>query len=552
MGTIKSSTGQTITDKEEVKKRWQEYTQDLYKRTGSEEINIPNTFSIEPGILISEVQQALKELSNNKACGQDNIPCEFWKCLEEEQIITLQKLCNKIWTTCTWPKDWKRSVYITLFKKGDPQNCENYRTIALISQTSKVLLKIIQKRLQNFCEEQLPQEQAGFKKNRGTRDHINNIRLIMEIARERRKEVYLCFIDYSKAFDCVDHNTLWNILHQMGAPTHLILLMKNLYLNQEAKIRTEDGDTEWFGIGKGVRQGCILSPMLFNLYAEKIMRTAIGESSGGIKLGGRVINNLRYADDTTLIASTPDELKGLITAVKAESERVGLFLNIKKTKIMCNTEMQDFQVNGESIETVQRFCFLGSTINKENCIKEEILRRIMLGRKAMSGLHHIWKDKDISKELKIKLVTTLVFPIITYAAETWTLNQEMQKKIQACEMWCWRRMLRISWTERKTNKVILDCVGNPIPLTGKILKAKLCYFGHIMRKKGDCLERDVMLGMMEGTRRQGRPRIRWLDEIKNSTGLGLSVLKDAVTDRKAWRSNSWMVAKSRPRLEGTR
>ena len=551
-GILISKDGQDITDKDKIKQRWQEYTEKLYEKTGTEELDIPETISKEPDILISEVHQALKELSMNKSPGHDNIPCEFWKHLDDDEIVVLHKLCNKIWSTCTWPTDWKRSIYVTLFKKGNPKHCENYRTIALISHTSKVLLKIIQKRLNAFSESQLPLEQAGFRKKRGTRDHIANLRWILEIAKERNNNVFLCFIDYSKAFDCVDHNTLWNVLHKMGAPPHLIHLMKNLYLDQEAKIKTEDGDTEWFGIGKGVRQGCILSPMLFNIYGENIMRAAVGDSNAGVRLGSRKINNLRYADDTTLVASTAEELGELIQSVKRESEKVGLYLNINKTKIMSNTTMDEFTVRGERLEIVHQFKFLGSLINTQSSCKEEIRCRTTLGRAAMNGLKHIWKDRDINTQLKTKLVKTLVFPIITYASETWTTTLETQRNIQACELWCWRRMLRISWTDRISNATILQTVGNPIPLNGLILKQKLSYFGHIMRTKGECLERDLMLSMMEGTRSRGRPRKRWLDEIKSSTMLNLEALKKATQDRSAWRSCSWLVAKSRPRLGGTR
>ena len=155
----------------------------------------------------------------------------------------------------------------------------------------------------------------------------------MEKAREFQKNIYFCFLDYAKAFDCVDHNKLWEILKEMGIPDHLICLLRNLYSGQEATVRTGHGTTDWFQIGKGVRQGCILSPCLFNLYAEYIMRNAgLEETQAGIKIAGRYINNLRYADDTTLMAESEEELKSLLMTVKVESEKVGLKLNIQKMK----------------------------------------------------------------------------------------------------------------------------------------------------------------------------------------------------------------------------
>ena len=173
--------------------------------------------------------------------------------------------------------------------------------IALISHTSKVMLKILQARLQQYVNRELPDVQTGFGKVRGTRDQIANIRWIMEKAREFQENIYFCFIDYAKAFDCVDHNELWKILKEMGIPDHPICLLRNLYADQEATVRTGHGTTDWFQIGKGVRQGCILSPCLFNLYEVYVMRNAgLEETQAEIKIAGRNINNLRYADDTTL------------------------------------------------------------------------------------------------------------------------------------------------------------------------------------------------------------------------------------------------------------
>ena len=220
-------------------------------------------------------------------------------------------------------------------KERQCQRMLNYRTIALISHANKVILKILQARLQQYVNRELPDVQAGFRKGRGTRDQIANICCIMEKAREFQKNIYFCFIDYAKAFDCVDHNQLWKILKEMGIPDHLTSLLRNLYAGQEATVRTGHGTTDWFQIGKGVRQGCILSPCLFNLCAEYIMRNAgLEEAQAGIKIARRNINNLRYAGeisitsdmqkDTTLMAESEKELKSLLMKVKVESEKVGL------------------------------------------------------------------------------------------------------------------------------------------------------------------------------------------------------------------------------------
>ena len=236
-------------------------------------------------------------------------------------------------------------VFIPVPKKGNAKESSNYHTIALISHTSKGILKILQARLQQYMNRELPDVQAGFRKGRGTRDQIANIRWIIKKAREFQKNIYFCFIDYAKSFDCVDHNKLWKILREMGIPDHLTFLLRNLYAVQEATVRTGHGTTDWFQTGNGVSQGCILSSCLFNLYAEYIMRNAgLEETQAGIKIAGRNINNLRYADDTTL---ENEELKSLLMKVKEESEKVGLKLNIHKTKIMASSPITSWQIDGE-------------------------------------------------------------------------------------------------------------------------------------------------------------------------------------------------------------
>ena len=216
------------------------------------------------------------------------------------------------------------------------------------------MLKILQARLQQYVNHELQDVQAGFRKGRGTRDQIANILWIMEKAREFQKNICFCFIDYAKAFDCVDHNTLWKILKEMEIPDHLTCLLRNLYAGQEATLRTGHGTTDWFPIGEGVRQGCILSPCLFNLYVEYIMKNAgLEEAQARIKIAGRNINHLRYADDTILMAESEEELKSLLMKVKEESEKVGLKLNIQKTKIMASGPITSWEIDGKQWKRCQ-------------------------------------------------------------------------------------------------------------------------------------------------------------------------------------------------------
>ena len=229
---------------------------------------------------------------------------------------------------------------------------------------------------------ELPDVQAGFRKGRGTRDQIASTCWIMEKEGNSRKNIYFCFIDYAKAFDCVDHNKLWKILKEMGIPDHLTCLLGNLCSGQEETVRTRHGTTDWFQIGKGVHQVCILSPCLFNLCAEYIMRNAgLDEAQAGIKIARGNINNLRYADDTTLMADSEEELKSLVIKAKEESEKVGLKVNIQKTKIMVSGPITSWQIDGETMETVTDFISSGSKITLDGDCSHEIKGCLLLGKK---------------------------------------------------------------------------------------------------------------------------------------------------------------------------
>ena len=377
---------------------------------------------LEPDILECEVKWALESITMNTASGGDRIPVELFQILKDDAVKELHSICQQIWKTQQWPQDWKRSVFIPIPKKDNDKECSNYRTIALNSQARKVMLKILQARLQQYVNHELPDVQAGFRKGRGTRDQIANIRWIIKKAREFWKNIYFCFIDYAKAFDCVDHNKLWKILQEMGIPDHLTCLLRNLYAGEEATVRTGHGTTDWFQGGKGVRQGCILSPCLFNLYAEYIMRNAgLKEAQAGIKTAWRNTNNLRYADDTTLIAESEEELKSLWMKVKEESEKVGLKLYIQKTKIMASILIISWKIDGE---TVADLILGGSKITADGECSCEMKRRLLLRRKVMTNLDSILESRDITLPRKVCLVKAMVFPVVMYGCESWTIKKD--------------------------------------------------------------------------------------------------------------------------------
>ena len=221
---------------------------------------------------------------------------------------------------------------------------------------------------------------------------------------------------------------------------------------------------------KRVDQGCIPSPCLFNLYAEYIVRNAgQEEAQAGIKIAGRNINYLTYADDTTLMAESEEELKSLLMKVKEESEKVGLKFNSQKTKITASGHITSWQIDGETMETVADFTFLGSEITADGDYSHEIKRRLLLGRKVMTNLYSIVKSRDISLSTKVHLVKAMVFPVVMYGCESWTVKTAECQIIDAFELWCWRRLWRVPWTARRSNLSILKEISPGCSLEGLML-----------------------------------------------------------------------------------
>ena len=217
--------------------------------------------------------------------------------------------------------------------------------------------------------------------------------------------------------------------------------MRNLYAGQEATVRTGHGTTDWFQIGKGVCQGCILSPCLFNLYAEYIIRNAgLEDAQAGTKIARRNINNFRYADDITLMAESEEKLKKLLMKVKEESEEVGLKLNIQKTKIMASSPITSWQMDGEAMETVADFIFLGSKITADGDCSHKIKRSLLLGRKTMINLDSILKRRDLTLSTEVHVVQAMVLPVVMYGCENWTIKKAEHQRTDTFELWCWRRL----------------------------------------------------------------------------------------------------------------
>ena len=248
---------------------------------------------------------------------------------------------------------------------------------------------------------------------------------------------------------------------------------------------------------------------------------------------------MRYADDVVLIASSMEELQNLVDRVKESSEDVGLSMNAKKTKVMkilCNDINDDTSivVDGEPLEIVSQFTYLGALFTADGDDTPEIKRRIAIAKNATTALTTVWRDRSISLKTKLRLLNALVFPIATYGSETWIVKKSDWKRLNSFELWCYRRILRISWMDRLTNEEVLRRAQNPKRLLNSIIGRRLSYLGHILRS--DTLERELIVGMVYGTRKRGRPKTRYKDNIKEELGMSIVQAFRAAQDRHKWRN----------------
>ncbi|KAK3893242.1 hypothetical protein Pcinc_002931 [Petrolisthes cinctipes] len=340
VNSIKDKRGNSLTEEKEILERWTEYCSELYTHQSRGDPSVLNveepTNEDDYPILRDEVVAAVDSLRSGKSAGVNNIPSELLKHGGESTIDMLTMICNKIWQTGEWPKPWTQSLIIVIPKKGNLQLCQNYRTISLISHASTVMLRIILDRLKPQAESIIAEEQAGFRKGRSTIEQIFNLCLLCEKHLQQQRELYHVFIDFKKAFDRVWHDALWATMKKFNIGKKLTHTIQQLYANASSAVFAQGTIGEWFHTSVGVRQGCLLSPTLFNIFLERNMSNALEDHVGTGNIGGRTITNLRFADDIDGIAGEENELSRLVNQLDRLSTKFGMEISAEKTKLMTN------------------------------------------------------------------------------------------------------------------------------------------------------------------------------------------------------------------------
>ena len=543
---IKKRDGEVAVGREEVKERWHEYISELFDDNREPfEVEV-----MDDGLPIqrNEVEAAVKQMKREKAIGEDGVAVEMVEALSGWGSYVVMHLANNIYETGQIPTPMKLSTFITIPKKPGAMECSKHRTISIMSQLGKIVLRVILNRVRNKVRPEVSEEQYGFVKGKGTTNAIFLLRMICERAIEMQRDVFLCFIDYQKAFDTVRHEELMRMLAGLEIDSKDIRVIKNLYYHQKAAVRVGDELTEVVDIKRGVRQGCVMSPDLFNLYGEVIMREIEGVE--GFSIGGRNVNNIRYADDTVLVADSVEKLQRLVDGVSRASEEKGLKINREKTECMVVSKLSEtpacsIHIEQEPVSKVEQFQYLGSVITADARCSTEIVRRIGIAKSAFRKMSHLLTNGRLAIQTRKRAIKTYIWSTLLYGCEAWTVSGVMEKRLEAMEMWCWRRMLRVSWTQKRSNVSILESIGSRRELLAVVRKRQMAFLGHVVRADG--LENLAVTGRIAGTRSRGRPRIKYLDRMKEYIGgITTHQLLNMTRDRDQWRSISGNVFNGPP------
>lgn len=444
----------------------------------------------------------------------------------------MAKLFNSILQHSVTPTQWSEANIILLYKKGDPKNIGNYRPISLLPSLYKLFSTIINKRISTTLEVKQPVEQAGFRKGFSTTDHIHTMELIIEKYQEQQRTLYISFIDYQKAFDSVSHNSIWESLAEQGVEEVYIKTIQSIYKNNKGRIKLETIGP-CFPIKRGVRQGDPLSPILFISILESII-SKLDWGRLGIYIKGEYLSHLRFADDLVLLSETAGQMQRMIGSLHHVSAKVGLEMNLTKTKVMTNTSWKEsIIINGQPLEHVEKYIYLGKLLSFEK--NNDILE---IERRVQSTWNKYWNHKEIFKsnmptDIKTKVMNSSLLPCLTYGCQTWKFSSKAANKIRTCQRGLERSMLNI----RKRDKVRHDKIRNTTKAIDALmfaLKQKWKWAGHIKR----CTDqrwttRVTSWSGPTGKRSRGRPLTRWEDDLRRTAGPNW---RNLAQDRDAWAS----------------
>ena len=489
---------------------------------------------------IEEIYDARKSLKNDKCPGEDLITSEMVKVLVDNGITALQRIFNEILENECVPSDWKRGIIVCVPKKGDLSQCSNWRGITLLSVPCKTLSQLIYNRIKGFTETMFREQQAGFRQGRGCSDHIFVLRNIVEQCEEWQKSVILNFVDFRKAFDCVHRESMWKILEIYGIPRKFISIIKSMYHGSESCVRVGQEHTDWFTVATGVRQGDVLSPLLFNILLDFIMRKIDTMECGIEWAGGKRLRDLDYADDICLLASDVEEMQRMVDAIVMEGSKIGLTINTTKTELIKirTQDTRSVSIGSSNLKEVNSFVYLGSRISSDGDIRPEINIRVGKASYAFNCLNNVWKEDRISRATKLRLFNAIVLSVLLYGCESWKGLQEIEERVRRFESNCLRKILKIRWYDHVSEEELRRRTGQQ-SVVEKIKIARWKWYGHVLRMPDERIPKQALDWRPEGRRRIGRPKDTWrrtLTRETNQKNLQEDDVRRRAEDRATWRS----------------
>ena len=505
----------------------------------------------EQEISMGEIRDALRKVKAGKAPGLDRCPME---CLIKGGSVVvewLERLFNVCFAKGIVPEDWRSACVVPICKgKGDKWECNNYRGISLLSATGKLYGRVLIERVRRGTDCIVGEEQCGFRAGRSCVDQLFVVKELCEKYIQKGKDVFWAFLDLEKAYDRVDREALWKVLSLYGVGGKLMRAVKSFYVNSRACVRIGGGESSWFEVKVGVRQGCVMSPWLFNLFIDSVVKEVRervqGEGLPLVEVGGGVwrLNQLLFADDTALVAESAEQLRRLVMEFGRVCERRKLRVNVGKSKVMrCSGSMDDadmdVRLNGEVLEEVKSFKYLGAVLSTDGRTEMDVKSRINEGRKCLGSLRGVLKNRHLGMRAKNQLYEGVIVPTVVYGAETWSTRVVERNKLDVFEMGCLRSMLGVTRRDRMRNEEVRERTNVRCKLSEKVDQKGLMWYGHMVRMDERRWTKKVWKSRVQGKGRRSRSRMRWEEGIRRSLcmrNLSLEQGEIETRDRTGWRA----------------
>lgn len=585
---IYAGDGTLLTDKTDILNRWKDHFETVLNASSVTDDDVigsiqqlPEKTELSVLPTLQEVFEAIKQIAMGKAPGNDAIPPEVFKYGGQKLAEKLHALFVAIWKTGMVPQDFKDASILHLYKnKGLRNVCDNHRGISLLSIAGKILARLILNRvLKHVVDEIYPESQCGFRALRGTIDMIFSLRQVSEKVREKNQELYMVFIDLTKAFDTVNRATLWKILKKLGIPDNMLKVITSFHEGMKASVVSNGDSSEHFNVTNGTKQGCVMAPVLFALFFSVMLKHAFADVDTGVKFQFRtsggifnhqrfkaktllrraIIRDLLFADDAALVATSLEEAQHLVDRFSAACKAFGLTISIKKTEVIHqppptpkqvqgvkqNQPVHNFpetpiQVDGKNLKYVKMFTYLGGVVNSSASLDNEIINRISRASGAFGKLStRLWNDRGISLKTKIEVYRAVVITTLLYASESWTPYRKQIEQLDVFHKRCLRTICGFTLKDRVSNAELFTLCGIS-GIESFLIQSQLRWAGHVVRMEDDRIPKQLMYSQLDGGNRNvGRPWLRYKDKLKANLAAvqieGKNFELNA-NDRNAWKT----------------